>query len=187
MLTLNNVNVLENQPAPKAQDISNWPLLDSRGNSLDDLGSGSRAPKKVPVKAEKNHIKWREKTPETEDEAHPAPIPVEELDFSDEDDLDGEEEEMEAIIKNKIGNSERNYMYPEHEPGKHDPAKPPMLKFKSSLFSRNVLVVNRALRKFMNKDKEKEEERREEELGSFNFYSFLLSSIFFRTFVLTCT
>ena len=168
MLTLNNVNVLENQPPPKTQDISNWPLLDSRGNSLDDFG---RPQKKAPVRAEKNHIKWREKTPETDDEEHPAPIPVDELEYSDEDDLDGEEEEMEAIIQNKIGNAERNYMYPEHEPGKagNNPAKPPMLKFKASLFSRNVLVVNRALRKFMNKEKEPEDQEEDEQGLSFYF------------------
>ena len=172
MLTLNNVNVLENQPPPKTQDISDWPLLDSRGNSLDDLGR-PRPQKKAPVKAEKNHIKWREKTPETEDESHPAPIPVDELEFSDEDDLDGEEEEMEAIIQNKIGNAERNYMYPEHEPGKQNPAKPPMLKFKASLFSRNVLVVNRALRKFMNK--EKEDDNTEEEQGLSFYFNTIIS------------
>ena len=166
MLTLNNVNVMENQAPPKTQDISNWPLLDSRGNSLDEVG---RPHKKVPVKAEKNHIKWREKTPETEDESYPAPIPVDELEYSDDDDLDGEEDEMEAIIQNKIGNAERNYMYPEHEPGKHNPAKPPMLKFKASLFSRNVLVVNKALRKFMNKDKEPEDSE-ESEQGKFVWY-----------------
>lgn len=178
MLTLNNVNVLEpNKPPPKAQDISDWPLLDSRGNSLDDLGR-PRPSKKPP--AEKNHIRWRERTPETDDESrHPAPVPVDELEFSDDDDLDGEEEEMEATIKNNMGNSERNYMYPEHRPGKQNPAKPPMLKFKASLFSRNVLVVNRALKKFMNKEKveEEEEERREELMGLNNFILLFRHSI----------
>lgn len=178
MLTLKNVNVLENAPQPQGRDIADWPLLDSRGNSLDDLGSSKpRKAKKPAVEAEKNKLPWRGQTPETdtdEEDSRPRPPPVDELEYSDEDDLDGEEEEMEAAInfKNRAGNTERNYMYPEHDPAKQDPAKPPMLKFKASLFSRNVLVVNKALKQLLNKNKDEEMEEEHEGRLVFFFFSF---------------
>ena len=167
MLALNNVNVMDQTAQPKSRDIADWPLLDSRGNSLDDIGR----PKKQP---ERNAISnWeRQRTPETDDE-NPKQITravprmlmddgaqSDEDELSEEDDLDGEEEEMRNAIRNKMGNPDRNYMYPEHAPARSDPAKPPMLKFKASLFSRNVLVVNRALKKFMNKGEEGREKRK---------------------------
>jgi len=178
MLSLNNVNVLENQTKPtKSRDIADWPLLDSRGNSLDDFGP---RPQKSIAPPEKNSLRWREKTPETDDERDVVPVlPPSDDEFSDEDDLDGEEDEMQAAISNRMGNAERNYMYPEHDPRKANPAKPPMLKFKASLFSRNVLVVNRALKKFMNKDQQEVDQNEDEEGLHVLLFLLLLQSSFY--------
>ena len=176
MLALNNVNVLENQKSPqKSRDISDWPLLDSRGNSLDELGPASTAKRNPP---DQNKVRFRERTPETDDELAEARAIADGLggqraprkrvtlsDTDDDEDFDEDDDGLDEVIQNKM-RTERNYMYPEHEPGKSNPAKPPMLKFKASLFSRNVLVVNRALKRLSIRPKNNDDADASEDEGT---------------------
>ena len=179
MLGVNTVKVSGNQvpPGNNTRDIDEWPLLDSRGNTLDNIGPKGKYVATGPRRgsAEKNRLRWREKTPETDDERTIVPVKSKTYDddLDSDDDLDADEdEEMNLAIKSKIGNAERNYMYPEHEPVKSSPSKPPMLKFKASLFSRNVLVVNRALKKLMDRN-EPVKKNSDDEIDGF-FCSFFI-------------
>lgn len=139
---------------PNQSGLDQWPILDSRGNTLDEVAKpkvaktsnepqrrgDNMAHRTKQSNAEKNKINWREATPETGDEGKESEDDIDDR-YSEDDDIDDDD----GVMGNKIP-TDRNYMYPAHDPTKRDPSKPPIMKFKPSLFSRNVLVV-RAMKK----------------------------------------
>ena len=146
-----------NPPSTKlSSEFVQWPKLDSQGNSLEDLSGARNSP------SEKTRaVDWRDRLAKEKNAgggggAASAQI----ISDNEEDDLDGEDDEMNAAIEKKMSS---NRLLANHGSDKEDPANPSMIKFKSSLFNRNVVVVNNTLKRMMKSDKELEDEDDEED------------------------
>ena len=147
----------------RSTELVDWPKLDNHGNNVEDVTKKNISPEKHPVAA--GAVDWRARLAKDKTGGgggNKAAVPPSISDNSSEDDLDREDEEMLAAIRSKMEEGPRTRGPGEQsEPGTEDHQN--MLKFKSSLFSRNVMVVNNTLKKLMKSDKELEEDEDEED------------------------